>query len=229
MPAKPEEICTAKDTNPEGLNVRFWGTQSPCTKVHAAPDISHSIMDLVYWMRLGRDTEARSCREWLDPGDSEEPAHANWFNFLCSIGGPQTFGGHQDEMERGKYAIKFPGILKPIPVDSQGQLDNMLRCVSKYLRSTPTYWCQAPPPVLLGCTPDQVARCESRDWVDCVWREAAIFHKAAAEAAREDNTTRLDDTLQFFEDSDSARSPRPGVLYGEIDWFAGEGVSRTFQ
>ncbi|CAH0054650.1 unnamed protein product [Clonostachys solani] len=212
MPANPEEICSARDLDPEGLNVRFWGTQSPCTKVHAAPDSSQSAMDLVHWIRLGRDTKPRSCREWLDPEDSEQPAHAQWPYFLRSIGCTEK------EVKRDRYAIKFPGIPDPVPIASEGQLDNILRSLAKYLRSTPTYWCQAPPPVMLVCRPEQVARCKGRGWVDCVWREAAIFYRAAAgvyHMEEEDGKTKVEETFEAL-DGRELLPPSVRAQYGGV-------------
>ncbi|CAG9981933.1 unnamed protein product [Clonostachys byssicola] len=192
MPPRPEEICSARDIDPERLNVRFWGTQSPCTKVHAAPDTSQSVMDLVYWLRLGRDTKPHSCRQWLDPKGPDQPVHAHWPYFLARI------GCTEEELKRDGYATKFPGVPEPVPIASEGQLDNILRSLTRYLRSTPAYWCQAPPPVLLICRPEQVVRCESRSWVDCVWREAAIFYRAAAEVRRprmdREDETKVEET-----------------------------------
>lgn len=222
MPPKPEEICSARDIDPEGLNVRFWGTQSPCTKFHAAPNDSKSVMDLVYWLRLGRDTKPCLCRQWLDPRGSEQPVHAHWPYFLGRV------GCTEHELKRDEYAIKFPGVPEPVPITSEGQLDNILRSLTKYLRSTPTYWCQAPPPVLLICRPEQVARCESRGWVDCVWREAAIFYQAAAGVRHpwmeDEDKTKVEEPFEATESGNSATT----MGYNGVTLFEGDGQTRSY-
>lgn len=159
-------------------------------------------LDRILWLRIGHDTDPRSCSEWHHKENQEDNdrKHENELNadgryeeevrddgswmttmseesfnlFLRSIG--------ITIQQCASLLFKVPGIETLHHIYSKFEWIEFMRCLELHQRRNHNMWCKSTPPVILICTHEQAARCQRRGWLDSVRFERAIYMRPQTDA-----------------------------------------------
>ncbi|KAH7302904.1 hypothetical protein B0I35DRAFT_415502 [Stachybotrys elegans] len=162
----------------------YFGLPSRCKEDHTALYTDDATLEVVMWTHGGYDLTPRKLSEWLE-GYTEKrlsqsqdadlppvlPWYMSWSSFCHAtrdVGGEKS----KEEVVPPTLVAKLPFKDEVYDLSRQSEFHKMVTELFLALRDGHyNLQCQAPPGVILICTPEQADKWSKRGWVGCVPEE----------------------------------------------------------
>lgn len=164
------------------MNVALLGVECRCHETHSLPSLDEAIMDKVKWIHLGFGKEPRDTRQWAQETGGSGPVK-DYHAFHARLDLLHRAAAlTEDQAREYGIAVKMPNIKEPFPIGTYYEWRTFTSTLTRNLYLNPKFGCLSPPPTLLVCTAEQVARHQQDGWFNAVNMEDArtygVFQKS---------------------------------------------------